>query len=351
MNGKGSVLRYHLIQLMFVAFLLTVTFWCPVRAEQNEKLQIVTTTTDLASIARSVAGSHGMVKSIASGREDPHFIQAKPGYMLLARDADLWIRVGMDLEIGWEGPILDGSRNPSIRVGGAKHLDASEGVIKLDVPKVRVTRDMGDVHAQGNPHYWLDPLNARIVAGSICKRLCTIEPKYAKDFRQNLGAFRSSLDGHMFGEVLVAEYGGAKLWSLLLKGKLYHFLETRKESERLGGWLRKMKPFQGAKIVTYHRSWVYFTNRFGLGIAAELEPKPGIPPTPSHLADVIGRMKAEHVRAIVLAPYYGRKAAETVASKTGAKVLVCPISVDKASGITDYLSLMDHIVFKISEAL
>ena len=342
-----------LLCYVVISFMATCLTWTSPRAEP---LKIVTSTTDLAAIAKAVAGRHGLVGSICSGEEDPHFIQAKPSHMVMVRDADLWIRVGMDLEIGWEGPVLDGARNTDIRVGGPKHLDASEKVMRLEVPAGRVTRAMGDVHPQGNPHYWLDPLNARIVAKSIANRLCNIEPQFAGDFRKNLVIFRESLDRRMFGKKLVAKYGGARLWSLLLKGKLNHFLKGLSkdggpEDEIPGGWLGRMNPFRGQKIVVYHGSWIYFTNRFHLVVIAALEPKPGIPPSPSHLARVIETMKAERVKAIVMEPYYNRKPADLVASRTGAKVVICPISVGGAPGIKDYLTLMDNMVDQISEAL
>lgn len=348
MNRKKSICCPRLLWPVVLAFVATSFSWTSLRAEQ---LNIVTSTTDLASIARSIAGQHAVVRSIGSGSEDPHFIQAKPSYIVMVRDADLWIRVGMDLEIGWEAPLLDGARNMAIQEGGPKHLDASERVLRLEIPSGRITRAMGDVHPQGNPHYWLDPLNARIVAKNITDRLSKIEPKYTENFQKNLVSFQESLDRHMFGKELAAKYGGARLWSLLLKGELYSFLEGLSEDGSLGGWLGRMTPFRGQKLVSYHRSWIYFTNRFDLIIIAELEPKPGIPPSPSHLAEVIEIMKTEHAKAIILEPYYNRKSADLVASKTGAKVAVCPLSVGGGPGIKDYLTLIDFIVGQMTKVL
>ena len=343
--NKTLVYRKYL-QVLFLAFLANGIFFSQSAAE---KLNIVTTTTDLASIARHIAGAHAVVTSICTGLEDPHFIRAKPSYIVMARDADLWIRVGMDLEIGWEVPILDGARNKSIRQGGPRHLDASTRVMKLQVPSIRISRDMGDVHPQGNPHYWLDPLNARIVAKSIADRLSKLEPAYAQDFQRNLASFREALDKRMFGKKPVEAFGGARLWSLLLKGKLDRFLEE--EGAELKGWLGQMKPFRGQKIVTYHRSWTYFADRFGLVIIGELEPKPGIPPSPSHLEAIIKLVKNDHAKLIILAPYYNRKSADLVASKTDAKAVVCPISVGGAPEINNYFSLIDAIIDHIIKSL
>ncbi|MCP4579162.1 MAG: zinc ABC transporter substrate-binding protein [Deltaproteobacteria bacterium] len=358
MKTAKSICCSGLLWSVIIAFMATCLAWTSPRAEP---LNIATSTTDLAAIARAVAGPHAVVTSVCSGEEDPHFIQAKPSHMVMIRNADLWIRVGMDLEIGWERPVLDGSRNAAIREGGPRHLDASEKVMRLEVPTGRVTRAMGDVHPQGNPHYWLDPLNARIAAKSIANRLCKIEPKHAEDFRKNLVLFRESLDCRMFGKGLTAKYGGARLWSLLLKGQLDSLLEgiSRGGSSgdgnagdtNLGGWLGRMKPFRGQKIVAYHRSWIYFANRFDLVVIAELEPKPGIPPSPSHLARVIETMKAERVKAVVMEPYYNRKPADLAASRSGARVVICPLSVGGAPDIKDYLTLMDNMVDQISEAL
>ena len=331
-----------------VAFIMVALGLTVARAEP---LNVVTTTTDLASIARAVAGSHATVRSICAGVEDPHFLQAKPSYIMMARDADLWIRVGMELEIGWEGPILDAARNRSIREGTPGHLDASENVLRLEVPSTRITRALGDVHPMGNPHYWLDPLNARIVARSIADRLADIAPADAELFGRNLNAFQKALDEKMFGKELVKQFGGEKLWALELKGTLVDFLKKHDLLREVGGWLGKMLPLRGKKIVTYHCSWSYFANRFGLVVAAELEPKPGIPPSPSHLAAVIDRMKADNVRVVLMEPFYSRKAADLVASRTGAAVLVRANSVGGQPDATDYIAMIDMVVKLLHEAL
>ena len=336
--------------LCFLAILTAFLAPCPEYARAGT-LEVVTTTTDLASIARYIAGEHATVKSIASGKEDPHFLSAKPSYIVMARDADLWIRVGMDLEIGWEPLIIDGSRNPSIRTGTMGHLDASESVLKLDVPAGRVTRDMGDVHPQGNPHYWIDPLNGRLVAKNISKRLSALRPEHARDFQENLASFQRKLDVLMFGEELVKEVGGANLWRIALREEMGPFLVTPGMKNLLGGWLQKMLPHRDKRIVTYHRSWTYFVNRFGLIVGAELEPKPGIPPSPAHLAAVIETVKTKDIGVILMEPYYSRKPADFVASKSGARVVVCPISVQSNAQVGDYLSLIDVIVSSMSQAL
>jgi ABC-type Zn uptake system ZnuABC Zn-binding protein ZnuA len=317
---------------------------------EARKVNILTTTTDLASIARAIAGEHATVRSLCTGKEDPHFLQAKPSYIVMARDADLWIRVGMELEIGWESPILDGARNTTIRVGAKGHLDASERVRRLEVPTTRISRGMGDIHPQGNPHYWLDPLNGRIVAKSIATRLEHLFPQYANDFRENLKAFQKALDEHMFGKALVERMGGAKLWTLELKKGLDSSLRSLHLESQLGGWKGRMRPFQGESILTYHRSWSYFADRFSLNVADELESKPGIPPSPGHVLEVIRKVKEQKISILLMEPFYSRKSPDLVASKTGIRAIVSANSVGGEPAAKDYLSMIENIVDKLATA-
>jgi len=333
--------------LTLTACLIVVS---PQSVRGSDKLQIVTTTTDLAAIARAVGGDKVEVTAIATGYEDPHFISAKPSYMMAARKADLWIRVGLELEIGYEELILDGSRNAGIRVSTPGHLDASEGVLRLEVPTQRIDRSMGDVHPLGNPHYWLDPLNGRIVAKNIGARLERLAPEHAAYFKERTASFQHELDERMFGRDLVAGIGGSRLWAALLKGHLARPLETPGQPQ-LGGWLAAMQPHSGQKIVTYHRSWSYFVHRFGLVVADELEPKPGIPPSPGHVADVVKRVKSEGIKVLLMEPFYSRKAPDLVASETGITVVECANSVGGQTGATDYLAMIDNIVNRVSAAL
>lgn len=314
-------------------------------------LRIVTTTSDLASIAEAVAGDAAEVTGIATGRQDPHFLQAKPSYIVRARQADLWIRVGMELEIGWEPPILEGARNPRILVGADGHLDASENVLRLGVPTERVTRDMGDVHPSGNPHYWLDPLNGRIVAETIAERLIRLAPEQAETFRGNLAEFKRRLDSRMFGAELVAEMGGDTLWALLLNEQLNAELQDRGLDGKLGGWLGTMRPHRGAPIVIYHESWNYFTERFGLDIVGVLEPKPGVPPRSTHLARMAQLVQDKGVKVILIEPFYNIRAAEFIARRSDAVVVVAADSVGGTAEASDYLSMLDAVIRKLDRHL
>lgn len=342
MNSIKFMLMFLFIGIFSVLFLSQAK---PCQA--MDKLNVVTTTTNLSSIVKAVGGKYVETSSIASGDEDPHFIAAKPSYMMKAKKADLWIRIGLELEIGYEGLILEGSRNPRIQLGAPGHLDVSDGIIRLEVPTGKVDRSMGDVHPLGNPHYWLDPYNGRIIAKNICNRLKQLDPEHAADYDSNLASFHLKLDGAMFGSKLTEAVGGEKLWELLLNGQLNKFVQEKTLS--LDGWLGKMKPFEKANIVTYHRSWSYFANRFGLNVVEELEPKPGIPPGPKHVLEVMETVKAQKVKVILTEPFYSREDAEGVAKKTGARVAVAAVAVNDQ--VKDYIEMMDNIVTKLTVAL
>ncbi len=282
----------------------------------KDVINVLTTTEDLKSITEAIGGDKVKVDSLARGYQDPHFVDAKPSFMMKAKNADLFIRVGLEMEIGYEDLIIDGSRNTRIRVGNPGHLDASEGVGLLEVPTTtKVDRSMGDVHPMGNPHYWLDPENAQIVASNIANRLAELSPSNAAYFQENLAAF------------------------------------DKKTGEKMAEWQKKMEPFKGRKIAIYHRSWPYFVDRFGLVVACELEPKPGIPPAPSHLKKVIDIMKRDKINVILMEVFYEAKPAQFVAGQTGAKVIVVPNSVGGTKDAKDYFGLMDTIVDKLAEGL
>lgn len=278
------------------------------------QLNIVATTSDLASITKEITGDLAKVNAICNGNQDPHHLQARPKYIMMARKADLWIRTGMGLEVGWEMPVIDGSRNRKIRPGQSGHLDASAHVHKLDIPNAGLlTRAMGDVHAQGNPHYLTDPENAKHVAGDIAERLAQLDPELADLYRANAKAFQDKIDARMVE------------------------------------WKQQMEPLKGKAIITYHKSWIYFADRFGLEIVAELEPKPGVPPSPSHLVDLVGLAKSRSVEIILQEPWYSTKAAKRVAEQSGAHVVLAPIFVGGDPAATDYCSLIDLIIKRLNE--
>ena len=281
----------------------------------KDVINVLTTTEDLKSITEAIGGAKVKVDSLARGYQDPHFVAAKPSFMMKAKNADLFMVIGLELEIGYEELIINGSRNQRIRIGQPGYLDVSEGVNLLEVPTTtKIDRSMGDVHPMGNPHYWLDPENIKTVAYNISNRLSELSPSNAQYFQENLVSFDKKID------------------------------------EKMSEWSKKMELFKGRKIAIYHRSWPYFVNRFGLVVACELEPKPGIPPSPTHLKEVIDIMKRDKVGVILMEVFYDEKPAQFVASQTGAKVIVVPNSVGGTKEANDYIGLMDTIVNKLAEA-
>lgn len=313
-------------------------------------LRIVTTTAELADIAGAIAGDAARITAVCGPNDDPHFLQAKPGTIVEARRADVWIRVGMELEIGWEPSVLNQARNPRILPGASAHLDVSERVLKRDVPEGRVTRDMGHVPPSGNPHVWHDPWNGRVIAEQIAERLSRLAPDQSAAFQANLDAFRKRLDEAMFGESLVAQLGGDALWRDQIEGRLDERLKAAGSADRLGGWAAVMRPHRGKRIVTFHKSLVYAAHRFGVEVAAELEPKPGIPPTASHLAWIEDLMRRNNIRLIVQETFYSRRAADRVAKAVGADVRVIAGHVGGTPEAGDYIGLINAIVTALSGA-
>ena len=278
-------------------------------------LNVVTTTEDLAALTREVGGEKVKVESLARGYQDPHFVEAKPSFVIKLHSADLLIAVGRELEIGWLPPLVNQARNAKVQPGGEGYFDASQGVKILEIPTGQLTRAMGDVHPQGNPHYWLDPDNGLRIAKGIQKKLSALSPADAAYFAQREDAFEKRL------------------------------AEAQKR------WDAQMAPYKGTKIVTYHRSWPNFVDRFGLDVIGYVEPRPGIPPSPSHTIDLINDMKAKNVKIIMVEPYFDLKTPNSIARETGAKVLVMAPSVGAEKEITDYISLFDYDVKLLAAAL
>jgi len=284
-------------------------------------LFVVTTIPDLAAIAAYVGGDVVTVRSIAQGHEDPHFLQARPAFVIQARQAELWIRAGMELEMGWEPVLLESARNPRILPGAPGFLDLSEHIpVILDVPQEKVTRAQGDVHPSGNPHYLLDPRNARAAAWAIGRKLAELRPEHTKQFEEGAQRFVREIDERMFGSRALAHAEGDELWDRLEAGTLETWLRDRELAAE--GWYGRAARRGRRPIVTFHKSFTYAAHRFGIEVAAHLEPVPGVPPSPAHLTRVIATMRANGVDRILMEPFYPRKPAEFVAERTGARVIV-----------------------------
>ena len=279
------------------------------------KLNIIATTPELADIARQIGGVKVEVATVARPTEDPHFIDAKPSFFVKLNRADALVEGGAELEMGWLPSLLEGARNPKLDAGAPGHIACSQGVQLIEVPTT-LDRSKGDIHAAGNPHYMMDPANARIVAEHLADTFCKLDAKSCEVYRANLGAFTAQLDA------------------------------------KLAEWRKLLEPYKGQRIVAYHNSWPYFGQRFGLKIDLFLEPKPGIPPSPAHLAEVIAKMQEEKIRVIFVEPHLNRRTAEAVSRNTGATVLNVsqfPGGVKGTEG--GYLELMDYLVTSLAKAL
>jgi len=298
-----------------VKLLLVFLLALPLGARAQGKLNVVSTTEDLGALAREVGGDRVSVTSLAKGYQDPHFVDPKPSFILAVSRADLLIVVGRELEIGWLPPLLTSSRNSKIQQGGNGYLDASLNVKILEIPTGQITRAMGDVHPLGNPHYWLEPGNGRRIAEAIRDKLSQLAPANASYFAQRYSDFDTRLAA------------GEKRWDAA------------------------MAPYKGTKIVTFHRSWPNFMERWGLDVVGYVEPKPGIPPTPQHTIEVIDEMKRQGAKLIIVEPYFDLKTPQAIANQVGGKVLVLAPSVGGAKEATDYIQLFEYDVTQLTAAL
>jgi zinc/manganese transport system substrate-binding protein len=279
------------------------------------KLNIVTTTPDFASVAKEIGGEKVDVASLAKGIQDPHFVDAKPSFIRLLNQADILIEGGADLEVGWLPPILESARNGKIQTGNPGRIVASRGIRLTGVPTGPIDRSQGDVHPLGNPHFMLDPENGKILAGQIADRLCKMDAGSCEFYRKNQAAFNQRLD------------------------------------QKISDWKQRMAPYRGIKVITYHESWPYFAERFGLNVVGHVEPKPGIPPSPVHLESLIDLITREKVKVLIMEPYFSGQAPKFLSQKTGIEVLVFYSSVAPEAGINDYFDIFERDITRLTETL
>ena len=282
-------------------------------AAANGKLRVVATTPDLASIAREIGGDAVEVAALAKPTEDAHFVDAKPSHIVTLNRADVLIEGGAELELGWLPPLLENSRNPKIAAGAPGRIVASQGIHMLEIP-LTFDRSKGDVHALGNPHFLIDPVNVKIIAANIADHLAQVDPKSAALYKANLAKFDAKLDA------------------------------------KFAQWQQQLAPYRGAKVVTYHKDFPYLAERFHLEIVDNLEPKPGIAPSPAHLTKVIEEMKAAQARVILVQPYQNRRTAETVARQTNAIVVTIPQQPGARKEDSTYFAMMDYMVTTLADA-
>jgi zinc/manganese transport system substrate-binding protein len=295
-----------------ILLILSAIFSCALSSQA--KLNVVATLPDFGSLAREIGGDKVEVMVLAKPTEDPHFVDARPSFVVQLRTADVLIEGGAELEIGWLPPLLQNARNPKIEAGKPGRVIAAEGLRLMNVP-ASATRAAGDVHALGNPHFMTDPIIAKAVAQHIAQAFSAIDPANAAVYEANNKKFEATINA------------------------------------KLQEWGAAMLPFKGQNVVAYHDSWVYFAHRFGLNIDVFLEPKPGIPPSPSHLVEVIAQVKARKIKAIIIEPFHDRKIAEKVASATGAKVVDFAQFPGGMAGTDSYVKLMDTLVSRLAAAL
>ena len=277
------------------------------------KVNVVTSIETFADLARKVGGDRVEVKSLSRGYMDPHFVEPKPSLVIDLNRADLLVHVGLELEVGWLPPLVLGARNAKIQLGQPGNLDASVGIPILDVPQTKIDRSMGDIHPQGNPHYWVPPGNALIIAREIAERLKAIDPAGAAGYEARLAKFDAELARHR------------------------------------GEWEKRAAALRGTKVVTYHKSWSYVSSWLGLQEVGYVEPKPGIPAPPSHIAQLIGLMRREGVKLILMESFYPRNTVDLVADKAGARAVVLPSDVGATPAIKDYFDLVDAVIQKLTQ--
>ena len=296
------------MKTLTLAAMILFTFSNPASAA----LRVVATIPTLSSLAKEVGGARVEVQALGKGYQDPHFVEAKPNLMLVLNRADLLLFVGLDLEIGWLPPLVLGSRNPNIQNGEPGSLDCSQVIPLLDIPTTKVDRSMGDIHPAGNPHYWLPPANAKLLAREIATRLRQLDPEGGAEYAKNLAAFEAKVDA------------------------------------KLKEWAPLLAKIRGSRIATYHKSWSYTSQWLGMTEVGYVEPKPGIPPDPSHLVQLIKVMRNEKTSMLLMEDFYNKSIAEIVAEKAGAKLLVLPTDVGATPALKDWFSLVENVLNKLA---
>ena len=316
-------------------------------------VKVVTSLTTYASVAREIVGDRGRVSSIAVGDENPHYVQPKPSFVPTLAQADLFVTTGLDLEL-WVPALLDKANNPKIVEGGPGYVAAYQGVPLLDVP-ASLSRAQGDIHVYGNPHIWTDPLNIVIIARNILTGLKRVAPQDADYFTAREKDFEERIYRALFGDELVKLLGAGALADLNRQGKLLDFLKSKQYQgapliDRLGGWLKEAMPFRGKPVACYHKEWDYFSREYGIPCIDYIEPKPGIPPTPGHVLEVINEMRDQHIQVLLSTNYYDRNQVLEVAQKTGAKAVIVPSNTNGAPGINTYFDLMNLWITELARA-
>jgi ABC-type Zn uptake system ZnuABC Zn-binding protein ZnuA len=319
----------------------------------QEAIRVVTTLPVYADLVRTIGGSGVEVSAIADPNEDAHFVRPKPSFALDLRRADAFVTTGLDLEL-WVPTLLDRAGNKDVLEGGRGYITAYTGIELLDIP-TSTDRSAGDIHIYGNPHLTTDPLRTLQVARNITTGLKRAAPDRADAFQAGLERFQQETWNRLFGEEIVGMLGGPALEQLALNGRLFSFLEGQEYEGRklvgyLGGWLAEAAPFRGQEMICYHKNWAYFEERFDVTCADYVEAKPGIPPTPGHVAHLIDRMQNEDLHVLLAASYFDRNKVETVARRSGATLVMVPLQPGGREGADSYFDIVDIWVRELARA-
>ena len=323
------------------------------RTQKRGRLQVVTTLSDYAVLAKAIGGERIVTNSIVHSVQDPHHIRPKPSFVNMVMNADVLISTGLDLEL-WLPTVVNRSGNKNVRSGEIGYVAVSQGIELVEKPKV-ISQIEGDVHVFGNPHITTSPINTKQVAWNIATGLIKNDPQGKAFYQGKLKELQDELDKRLFGEELVKLLGGDTLCRLVEKNNLIEFLQQNKFQgkpliDKLDGWMKKMLPLRGTPLVVYHKNWSYFLKLFGLEEAATIESKPGIPPSAKHVTHLVNMMHDDNIRIILAANYFDENKVRTVAKKTGAQAVIVPLFVGGAPGIEDYFQLVDYWVNSLLKA-
>jgi len=337
----------------WMILLVTLLFGLTSQSVFAKKIKVVTTLPDYAYIAKYIGRDKVDVTHIVQGDQDAHFVRPKPSFAVLMRHADLFVTTGLDLEL-WVPSLMDMANNPKIRSGQIGYVAAYDGIQLLQKPSA-LTRSEGGLHIYGNPHITTSPLNDKVIADNITIGLSKVSPENADFFESNSQRFKAEIDRRLFGDQLVRLMGGKMLTKLALSGNLIPFLSSKeyggkKLIDYMGGWLKEGMSFRGQKIVTYHKGWIYFLNLFGLEEIGNVEPKPGIPPSPKHVEKLVNNMRETNTHVILAANYYDEAKVKRIAQRVGALPVIVPYYVSGIPQVKTVFDLFDYWVSHLKEA-
>jgi zinc/manganese transport system substrate-binding protein len=338
---------------MFLFTLLMAAALGTLPTPRAPQLKVVASLPTYGAIAREIVGDRATVTAIAQGDEDPHFVQPKPSFVALLRDADLFVTTGLDLEL-WVPALLDRAGNRKVQEGGPGYVAAYQGITLLEVP-TSLSRSAGDIHVDGNPHIHTDPLNAILIARNILAGLQRVAAADGPAFAQREQDFEKRILEATMGTELVQILTPATAFSLLQSDKLYDFIgrqqyQGKPLADRLGGWLEQARVLRGKEMACYHKEWAYFSHRYEVACVVYIEAKPGIPPTPRHVQEVIALMKERKIPVLFAANYFSRNQIQQVARKTGAQAVIVPENTDGAPGVRSYFDLMNTWISSLTAA-